>query len=380
MADEKKPKIDLKARLGKTQQSGVSVPSPGAGAIPATGGPSVRAVLPGAPVGGPPPFTTSSTPSVDPSSPLAALTQSYRAPAPPPAPAQPQRIEVDEVAVHEARKGARRMGVVLALVVGVIGGAVGYVAGGAASAQQTRTRSKQDAQDLAAKVDEARNKIKTLQEKIEAGRKQLVQDKKYPADLAKELGGINVDFDGSQLAGRRFSGFSTATTQGLVDFVQSVQALNDRKLFVQNMLTKLQKPISEQLTTTPPITMTVIATKDGSAIVAPLIAAIPITGNNVQLPKEYIFQDPGGGPNGKIDAYKGGDLGKGAGFAITPSSFNKACPSETQGQIAQLGAALGGVIRDIQGEKQPEGNIVTDSKPGLLERAEALSTALKKID
>ncbi len=396
MADEKKPKIDLKARLGKTAV-GAQVPPPGGIPAPQFGVPSAGMpipappptpgvpVPPGTPVG-PPPFGAggSSTRDIDPSNPLAAVASPYRPSvgAAPPAPAQPQRIEVDEVAVHEARRGARRMGLVVALIVGVAGVAVGYVAGGANEKSAARGKSKGDAAELAAKVEQARGKIKTLGEKVEAGRNLLMKDKKYPVDLIKELGGLNVDFDGSQLAGRRFSGFPSATTQELVDFVTSVQSLNDRKLFLQNQLTRLQKPITEQLTGgSVSINLMVVATKDGSAIVAALKDPIKIeNGQAPSLPKEFVFSDPGGNGNGKIDKYNGGDLGKGAGFAVTPSSFNKVCPSETQGQIAQLGAALANILKEIQGEKQAPGDIVQDTKPGLVDRAETLAAALKRVE
>ncbi len=390
MAEDKKPKIDLKARLGKTQvgaqpTAGIPAPMPtspsGRPMPPPPPTPSSGTVPPGLPIGPPPAFGSApSTPTIDPSNPLAAVATPYRPP-PPPAPPQPQRIEVDEAAVHQARKGARRMGFVIALLLGGIGVAVGYVAGGATEKQSARQKSKADAQELATKVEQAKVKIKLLGEKVEAGRAQLGA-KKFPADLAKDLGGINVDFDGSQLAGRRFSGFRTATTQQLVDFVTAVQSLNDRKLFVQNQLTKLQKPISEQFGgSTVSINLMVVATKDGSAILAPLKDAIKVEGQQVSLPKEFIFLDPNGGPNGKIDKYGGtGDLGKGAGFAVTPSSFNKVCPSETQGQVAQLGAALAGILRDIQGEKPAQGDIVQDTKPGLAERADQLASALKSVE
>ena len=118
MAEDKKPKIDLKARLGKSPtaqapatglggapSSGRSAPTP---VPPGTG--SVVPVPPGVPVGPPSPFGIAPPKhhgAIDPSNPLAAVAAPYRAPAPQATIVQPQRIEVDEVAVHEARKGAR---------------------------------------------------------------------------------------------------------------------------------------------------------------------------------------------------------------------------------------------------------------------------------
>jgi hypothetical protein len=386
MAEEKKPKIDLKARLGKTQVGAqappAGIPAPSSGKVPQpapTPGGGLP-VPPGVPVGPPPPFAASSTPAIDPSNPLAAVATPYRAPAAA-APPKPQRIEVDEAAVHEARRGARKMGLLVGVILGVIGVAVGWVAGGASEKQSVRSKSKGDATELAQKVDDAKAKIKALNDKIDAGRVQLLRDRKYPSGLAKELGGINVDFDGSQLAGRRFSGFSTTTTQQLVEFIQSVQALNDRKLLVQGLLTRLEKPITEQLSGagSQSITLMVVGTKDGSAFLAPLKEPIPIKDGSVNLPNKLVFNDQGG--NTEIPRYSGGDIGKGGGFAVTPASFNKVCPSETQGQMAQLGAQLGGILRDIQGEKAAAGgDVVTEEKPGLLDRADTLASSLRKVE
>src|SRR6187401_735575 len=110
MAEEKKPKIDLKARLGKgaatppppqATPGGIPLPvvqTPGTASPPAsnpaTGG--GRPVPPGIPVGPPPAFGKAPMVAIDPSNPLAAAATPYRAPTPPPpaAPPQPQRIEV----------------------------------------------------------------------------------------------------------------------------------------------------------------------------------------------------------------------------------------------------------------------------------------------
>jgi hypothetical protein len=140
MAEDKKPKIDLKARLGKAA-GGPAPPSPTAGipvpAVPTgapTGGgggglasvptasPSGGALpaSPGIPVGPPPAFGNGPQVALDSTNPLAGAAAPYRAPAPAPALPAPQRIEVDELAVLEARKGARKQGLIGGLVVAVV--------------------------------------------------------------------------------------------------------------------------------------------------------------------------------------------------------------------------------------------------------------------
>src|SRR4051812_46184442 len=214
MAEEKKPKIDLKARLGKgaggatppPPVAGIPVPGAGGGAaagapVPQsspTGSPPVVApaagglpVPPGIPVGPPPAFGKGSGVAIDPSNPLAAAATPYRAPTPPPpAQPQPQRIEVDEMAVQEARKGARKVGFTAGLVVAVVLGAVGYIAGGSLEANKGRQKSVGDAKSLATDVAKSREQLKGIADKVEAGRNSLLKDKKFPETLAKELGGI----------------------------------------------------------------------------------------------------------------------------------------------------------------------------------------------
>ena len=325
---------------------------------------------------------------MDPSNPLAAVAQVYRPPTAAPVQPQMQRIEVDEVAVHQARSGARKQGFVVAVIVAVAFTGLGYIAGDASQISQGRAKSKTDAQELSKDVKKAGDSLKALADKLEAGRTTLTKEHKFPDQLSKELGGINVDFDGSKLAGRRFSSFSPETSAGLVEFITAVQALNDRKLIVQNLLTKLQKPLTEQLNAPPgqsTINYVVVVDKDPSgnpsALLASVIPPIVFTPPNLPLPAEFTFANPIGQGNAKLPAYKGGDLStKPAAMYVAPRTFEKACPSEVSGQTAQLAAQIGNVIHDIRGDTAaaPEGAIV-DVKDGLLQRVDKVVAGLDKV-
>jgi hypothetical protein len=400
MADDKKPKIDLKARLGK--QGGGSVPAPTPvppGILPTSrsqpppaqggsGAPAAMAQL-GVPVGPPPQFrTTSGAPALDPSNPLAAVAAPYR---PPPvqhaAPAAPQRIEVDEGVVHEARRGALKRGIVIGTVFAFILGGVGFVAGGASEQGKAREKSKADAASLGADLAKTKESLQKLTEKMDEGIKTL-QGKKFPEKLSADLLGLNIAFDGTELAGRRFSGFPQSTTAELVDFITSVQALNDRKLIIEGLLNRLQKPLTERLNAPPgsgSIAMVAAIQKDPSGNPAAFLAALatPISyaaASDIKLPASFTFTDPGGQGNATAPRYTGGDLGKNAGaIPIVPTTFEKVCPSEAAGGISQLQAQIGGFVREIKGEGPPSGDIVTDTKAGLLERADKLLTDLQKV-
>jgi hypothetical protein len=409
MADEKKPKIDLKARLGKTAVGGVTPPPPVAGggipapaaAVPAPAGspgsyppPAPGAATPGAPrvgglpvppgipVGPPPAFKSPGGLALDPSNPLAAAVAQPAAPARPAEPPKPQRIEVDELTVQEARKGARKQGLIAGIVVGVVLGAVGYIIGGAQETSKGRATSVQHAKSLAEDVGKSREQLKTLAEKLEAGRLSLGKDKKFPDSLSKDLGAINVDFDGSKLAGVRFSGFSQDTTSGLIEFISGVQSTNDRKNAVQNLLTKLQKPITEQLAAAasgkaPQVGYVVLINKDGAknpfGVLAPLQKPIDLSAS---MPAEFTATDPLSHQN--VTAPKFTSLDKPGAAYVVPKSIEAACPSETSGQIAQLVGQLSRLITDIKGEQVAAGDI-QEPKPGLLERADKLVTNLNKV-
>ncbi|MBK6690702.1 MAG: hypothetical protein IPG50_00600 [Myxococcales bacterium] len=399
MADEKKPKIDLKARLGKNAAGGatpppaavgtpvpgapVPVPAPPASVVPPVPGMGgVRAPVPGVPVGRPA--------NMDASNPLVAAFAQPAAPQPAPPP-QAQRIEVDEMAVQQARKGAQKQGLVIAAIAAVAFAGVGYVGGQASEAGAARAKSKADASELAADVAKTRASLESFATKIEEARTKLIKERKYPDQLGKELGGINIDFDGTKLAGRRFSGFPQETTSNLVEFVTQVQQLNDRKRVLQGLLSRLQKPLTEQFNAPPGevVVQHVIAvSKDPAGNMAGFITnlAAPIKGTaqKLDLGAEFTFANPGGSGNANAPVFKGGDLSKQPGaIYVVPGSFNKVCPSETSGATAQLGAQMQNIIRDVKGDQAPAptpGNENFDAKPGLLERADKLAKGLQAVN
>ena len=202
MADEKKPKIDLKARLGKTAAAPAPPPAP-APVVPQVT-PSGRPMpMPDAPVSRPPPALVHPTPPTalpiptpmppaprglpipgnfgtpatgfDPSNPLAAAVapqyqQVSRGPAPPP---EPQRIEIDELTIQQASKSSLRKGLLMGCVLALAVGGVGYVAGGAQEQAASRVKAKEGAVDLATNAGKAKDQLKTLAVNMEAARKVL---------------------------------------------------------------------------------------------------------------------------------------------------------------------------------------------------------------
>jgi hypothetical protein len=318
--------------------------------------------------------------NLDPTNPLvAAMTPA--APARPAAPPKPQRIEVDELTVQEARKGARKQGLLAGVCIGAVFGIVGFMIGGARETSKGRDQSVAHAKSLAEDVTKSRDQLKNLAEKLEGGRTSLAQHK-FPDSLVKDLGGINIDFDGSKLAGVRFSGFSQDTTSGLIEYISNVQGVNDRKGAFASLLSRLQKPMTEQFAAAaankpPQIAYVVLINKDGAhnpfGVLAPLQKPIELSAN---MPNDFTATDPLS--HSGVTAPKLTSLDKPGAAYVVPKSIEAACPSETTGQIGQLVGQLGKLITDIRGEPaQPDSPV--DTKPGLLERADRLIAGLNKV-
>ena len=136
---DNKPKIDLKARLGKKTMStpGASVPPPMAaqpgGAVPGQSTLPRPQPMPqpmrSSPSGVPaPPFTPSGAPKPTPSAaPYASIPQQSA-----PIQARPAEIRVDMEEVRAAPRSGRGKVMVLALITAVVGGFVGFAFGGGA--------------------------------------------------------------------------------------------------------------------------------------------------------------------------------------------------------------------------------------------------------
>jgi hypothetical protein len=327
-------------------------------------------------------------PALDPSNPLAALVKPSVAPVASGAvaamPAQAQRIEVDEEAVHRARGGARKQGVTIGLVIAAATSFVAYMAGGAQSAGAARNQGISDAHNLAADLLKAKASLDQMKTKVGEGG-QSMSARKFPADLSQALAGMNVDFAGDKLFGRRFSGVPADTTRQLFDFIVRVQALNDKKDLVVSLLAKLQKPITEELARGPgqlPITLVAVVDKEtsgGGTRIAHLVTPIS-PDDKGGVPNELLFANPLGAGNVKLPRLSSEKIpASGAAVPIVPTSFEKVCPSKEKGQIAQLVSAMNSLVDDIQGQAASQ-EAVSDNKPGLSETASRLADQLNKVN
>ncbi len=404
MAEDRKPKIDLKSRL---QKMGGPAATPGPVAPPGMGSVPAPAMTPppGGVRGGPGLTPVPPPPSAPPGMPRAPAMQHAAPPgmmhpghaASPMAPAmmpaaqarqalpQAQVIEVDEGAVQQARSGGFKKGLIAGIVVAAGLAALGWVGGIAKANADAHSKGVSDAHDLSGDLGKAKESLGQLAQKLQDGQKTL-GDRKFPSDLAQQLAGLNVDFGGDKLFGRRFSGVPADTTRQLFDFITRVQTLNDKKDLVIALLNKLQKPLTEELSRpagVPLISYVVVVDKDtygpgSGAFLAPLTAPVSAEG----LAGDLTFINPRSSGNVKLPRLQNEKIPKdGAAIAVIPSSFDKVCPSLTRGQIGQLGSSMNSLLQDINGQKAAEGgDAVTETKPGLADTAGTLADQLGKVN
>ncbi len=362
MSEDKKPKIDLKARLGKTATGAIPsmVPGPSMAPAPISGG------IP--------------TPSgVEPSSALAAVAgnKPFRAVSEPPAAVQ--RIELDEGTIDVATKAAWKKGLIMGCLGAVATLIVGYVAGGASATADDRAKGVKSAAELGEAANKAKGDFTSLTAKLEAGLK-TIRENKFPDTLASELGAIHPDFDGTQLAGRRFSGFPPATAQKVVTFISAVDAFNAKKESLANLLSKAQKPLTEVFANKGVSTVGYVVAlgkdKDNNAVafLKPLALPIKPAAGKLDLPAKFTFLDHGA----KVDAPKAGAgaLASGSAAYVDPATVEAAFPSESAGVQKQLSGVLAGVLSDLKGA---QGETAADTKPGLVKSASDLAELLAKV-
>lgn len=400
MAEDKKPKIDLKSRLQRMGGPGAPTPPPPTAAMPVPSPsqppPAMARTAPVAvvtqsvppPSGIPRPPASVRPANLDPNNPLAAAAGfAPKTAAPPAMMAQPQRIEVDELAVQQARSGARKQGFIGGLVLAIVVGLVAYVAGGAQQQGADRKKSTQDAHDLAGDLLKAKASLDDVKQKLTDGGNSLLSQRKYPTDLGKQLSDTVVDFSGDKLFGRRFSGVPADTVRDLMDFITRVQALNNKKDLVVALLSnpKLTKAITEDLSRPAgqsPITIVAVVDKDTPGGAGRLASLVTPLGPNDPIPKTMTFVNPMGSGNVQLPMLGDPKIPPtGAVIPIVPTSFDKVCPSPVKGAETQLLASMNSLVDDIVGQKGSDtGDIVTDSKPGLSDTAAKLADALSKVN
>jgi len=374
MSEDKKPKIDLKARLGKKT---VSAPAtgPGGSIPPPAGIPKPSGVGAGIPA---PPFqstaqTSRPAPMVDASNPYGAM-----------APAQAPRVEPTSIRIDmsddvmRAQKGGRTKVMVLAIITAIIGGFVGFTLGGASERGKGTEAAMAGAQDLTKDVEAANKKISDLADLLKSAREKLGKAQ-FPEDEVTKLGALNIPFAGSNLAGKGIGRFKSDVLTMLTDFASSSAEANASKSELMRVMNGNKKGVQEFLDsqTKPQVRWSVIV---GGSPLGPIASMQPVPApflltteaKDYAWPQQYELP----GEKGKKQVIKRYLKGEAATedplfIPVDPSTQPMVCPN---GVLVTLRNKLGDLEEVLRGNQTPG-----EEKTGLLEAGQALAKKLKQI-
>lgn len=252
MADDKskKPKIDLKARLGKTAVGvgggGSAVPMPVPGGGPGSAPPpssstgsafGSHAPAPGTGGGGGFKPGIAPPPGISPGIPLPPFAPRTHAPAAPSKPVAAQqtiKVEVGEE-VHEERRKASKKTALYAAMALALGGVLGFFVGGQKSTSDRGTAAQAGAAKLRDEVKAANDKMADLNTKLVAASEKL-KNSEFPTELSGELAALNVPFDAGNLEGRSVGSLPPRILKPLLSYTTAVQDLNKTKDSLKNLL------------------------------------------------------------------------------------------------------------------------------------------------
>ncbi|MBK7586795.1 MAG: hypothetical protein IPI67_42235 [Myxococcales bacterium] len=370
MAEEKKPRIDLKSRLGKKTVSapgGPTIPPPvgmGKGGIPA------------------PPFGSSPSqparPQIDASNPYSAISADQS-----PARAEPQAIKIEmteEVIAHQ-KKGRVKV-VVLAGVTALIGGLIGYAFGGSLERGKSAEAAVTGAEELAKEVDDAASKIDELAEVLKSAQEKL-KESKFPDEEVQKLGAIDIPFKGANLTGRGVGRFKADIVTMLITFASGSHEANESKDKIRSLLSGAKPAIEDFLAqqTTPKVRWaTYIEPGPGGPWMSmqPLPEPFLVAkekDKTYKWPEDFKLAQ--GGKTFTLKRYASGDPTKAKQgepyiIPVNPSTQNTVCPSDL---AVRLQRELRGLEDVLRGDKSTPGQ----EKDGLIDIGKVLVDKLKGV-
>lgn len=366
MADNK-PKIDLKARLGKKTVASTS--KPGASIPPPVGIPKPPGMA--MPAFGSRP-SSAAPPRVDASDPYASIPSSV-APAAP----QPQAIKIEmSEEVVEAQKRGRKKVLVLAAVTAVVGGIVGFATGSGVERGKGVDAAITGAQELTKNIDDATAQVEALADTLKSAKEKLGSGK-FPDDEVAKLGGINIPFEGSTLSGKGIGRFPPALVTQLIDFAGGAQEANDQKEKLQAVLSARKTAIVEFLErdTKAKVRWSVYVTSGPNgpwAAMQPIPS--PFLPKGDKWPEEFKIVTPGAKEPAVLKRFSGGDP---TGtppklIPVDPTTELSVCPNDA---VVALRRELSDLENVLRGDKSDP----TNEKQGLLDLGKSLKEKLNKI-
>lgn len=216
MSEQNKPKIDLRARLGKkTAGAGVAASIP----PPMHTGQSIPA----------PPFVSRPPPAEE--KPVMVMAP------------QAIKIEMSEEVIQAQKKGKSKL-MAMAGGAALVGAIVGIAFGGGMERRKRQDIALEGAVLLTQDIDKANVEIGKMAEVLEKAKRAL-SDGEFPAEAVKGLSEVTVPFDGTYIAGKGTGLMSPQVNKMLVDFSGKSQQANEQKDRLQRMLVASEAAFKE---------------------------------------------------------------------------------------------------------------------------------------
>jgi hypothetical protein len=367
MSDDKskKPKINLKDRLGKTNIGTQSVPLPVPGSAPSS---------PGAPQGIAPP------PGITPGIPVPPFAQPKAAEAAPPPPKptvvqQTIKVEVGEEIIKEREKAKKQL-IGAAIGTALLGIGIGYAVGGQAAKADRGKQVIANAKSLMGDIKAANGKMKDL-DTLLAEAVEKLQKKEYPAELSNQLGGVNIPFDSTKVDGGAISGLKPSALRQLLKFTSSCDELNDKKDKLKSLLDFAKDPVNKawKEEKEPVMNFSVMFRSDQKGVIAELVQTKDPFDIGKDWPANYpITKYERGKPaEKKLARYTKGDLpGTDLVVPVDPSSTAQFTSQEN---IRSLRKAFVDLRTELKGDDSDPQNPIT----GSIELGDQLLTELQKV-
>jgi len=374
--EDKKPKIDLKSRLGKK-----TVSSPAVGSIPPPAGMGGPVPKPSVPVANPsrvpaPPFGSvpqaAAVPRVDASNPYGAMAPQA---APVRVAAQSITIEMDDE-FRRAQKSGRSKVLILSLFTAAIGAALGFAGGGISERNKAADAAVIGAGELTTKVEATTKKANELADILKSAKEKLGKAT-FPDEEVSKLGAINLPFTAADLNGKGIGRFNGATLSMLIDFSTIVDKVNDQKEKLQNVLSGNKKAVQDFLAgqTKPQVRWSVVV---GNGPGGPWATMQPVPtpffakdGDKPKWPDDIRI--PVGDKQAVLKRYSSGNpvSEEGLFIPVDPATQGAVCSTSV---VTTLRRELGDLEEVLRGNKNPG-----EEKTGLLESGEQLTKKLKQI-
>jgi hypothetical protein len=374
MSEDKKPKIDLKARLGKKT---VGAPAAGSGgSIPPPAGiprPSGVSGIPAPPFQGGAGASARPTPVVDASNPYGAMQPA----AAPVVRSTAITVELSDEVVRAQGRGKTKV-LVLAIITAVLGGTVGFTLGGISEKDKGAKAAKEGAGELIKDVEAANAKIEELAGVLKSAKEKLSKSK-FPEEEVSKLGALNIPFSGTNLSGKGIGRYKSDVLNMLVEFASSSTEANDQKEKIQSVLNRNKKGVIEFLEsqTKPVVRWSVIV---GGSPLGPVASMQPV-------PTPFQLVGEQGKPHSWPEAYdlmekdkkvsikrylKGDAASENPTFIpVDPSTQTLVCPNDV---VFSIRRELTGMEEVLRGDPTPG-----EEKTGLLEVGQNLLKKLREI-